>query len=383
MKLALVIPSLTAGGAERVMSIMANHWAAKGWGICLLSLDDGAAPPFFPLDGRVRHRTLALLADSANPLTAVRNNLKRLRVLRRVIREENPDAVISFLDSTNVLTLLATRGLGRPVIVSEHIDPGRYRIKPMWNLLRRWVYPFADRVVVLTERVLEFFPASLRPRLEVIPNPVLKPASGDAPGLELPPGPRVVAMGRLAEQKGFDILLKAFAQLKDRHPDWSLVLLGEGELRRPLELLRDSLGLTDRVRLAGRVEGPEAVLARSDLFVLSSRFEGFPMALCEAMAAGLPVISTDCPTGPREIVRPGLDGILVPPEDPAALAAAMDRLMTDSGERRRLASRAPEIIERFDLKKIMDSWEKVLLAVGAANRFRLAGPAQSNNPSEL
>ncbi len=370
MKLSLVIPALTAGGAERVMSIMANYWAEHGWDITFITLDDGSAPPFFTLHEQVRQRALGVLRDSENIFSALLNNCKRLWALRQVISEERPDAVISFLDTTNVLTLLATRGLRVPVIVSEHIDPHHYRIKQAWGLLRQRVYPWADRVVVLTERVLEFFPPALRPKLVVIPNPVVLSSPGEGEGFKLAPGKWIVAMGRLAEQKGFDMLLQAFATLHERHAEWCLAILGEGPLRGELETLRDRLGLTNRVFLPGRVDAPEATLAQASLFVLSSRFEGFPMALCEAMALGLPVVAFDCPTGPREIIRDGVDGVLVPPENPVLLAAAMERLMDDPDTRQRLAARAPEVAERFALEKVMAMWETLLTEVSTGSSRR-------------
>lgn len=360
MKLTLIIPALTAGGAERVMSILANYWSSKGWDITLLTLDDGSKPPFFKLNPNICHKPLNLQKDSANALTAVFNNLRRLIVLRKAIAGEQPDAVISFLDTTNVLTILASWRSGLKVIISERIDTGSQPISPIWNFLRKWAYPKASALVVLTERAKNNLEVKGSLPCYVIPNPVLvSPTVGKKP-TELPYGKRVVAMGRLTEQKGFDILLEAFARARTSFPDWSLFIIGEGPLRQSLEARSQQPDLQGSVTFTGRLDTPSSILEISQLFVLSSRYEGFPNALTEAMAMGLPVISTDCPTGPREIIQNGINGLLVPPQDPNALATAMQRLMADPSERARLGHEAEQIIERYSLERIIGQWEVLL-----------------------
>jgi glycosyltransferase involved in cell wall biosynthesis len=269
--------------------------------------------------------------------------------------------VISFLSFVNTLVLFATRGLGVPVVVSERNDPQMDPIGPAWKWLRRWTYAFKAQVVTQTKRAQASFPPAIQARTTVIPNPVPPiPQAEHTPTDVMLAKPALVAMGSFYPQKGFDLLLKAFVRLKDRHPAWTLTILGDGPLRPQLESLRDALGLEDRVNLPGRVKNPHHVLKQADLFVLSSRWEGWPMALGEAMSCGLPVIASDCRTGPREIIRDGVDGILVPPEDVEALATVMDQLMANDSERRRLASRAVEITDRFPLEKVMGMWEEAL-----------------------
>jgi glycosyltransferase involved in cell wall biosynthesis len=223
--------------------------------------------------------------------------------------------------------------------------------------------------VVLTERAKNSLEIKGSLPCYVIPNPVLvSPAMGEKP-TELLHGKRVVAMGRLTEQKGFDILLDAFGRARARFPDWSLFIIGEGPLRPVLEARSQQPDLKGSVTFAGRLDTPSSMLGVSQLFVLSSRYEGFPNALTEAMAMGLPVISTDCPTGPREIIQNGINGLLVPPEDPNALATAMERLMSDPDERTRLGHAAEHIIERYSLERIMGQWEVLLSGVQTDRRL--------------
>jgi glycosyltransferase involved in cell wall biosynthesis len=177
-------------------------------------------------------------------------------------------------------------------------------------------------------------------------------------------------MGRLDTQKGFDLLLRAFAKCCRERPDWALTIIGEGEERDELQALAQNLDIASKVRFTGRVAVPAALLRRADLFVLSSRYEGFPNALLEAMAVGLPVIATDCPSGPAHIVRNDIDGILVPTEDVDALATAMAGLMDDDAWRKRLGASATSVVERFSVERIMEHWDSLLEQV---TRDRTAG----------
>jgi glycosyltransferase involved in cell wall biosynthesis len=235
-----------------------------------------------------------------------------------------------------------------------------FPIGKIWEQLRHWTYPFANRIIVQTQGARSYFLPRLQTRVEIIPNPVLRfPHNKDL--LEGSLGARsLIAVGRLGREKGFDLLLQAFANLKDAYPEWTLTILGEGALRKELEALGKQLGLSNRLHFLGQVKNPYDYLQQADIFILPSRFEGFPNALCEAMACGLPVIATDCPSGPSEIVRHGIDGILVPNEDVNALTIALERLMSDDRERQRLATRASEVTERFGVEKIMGMWEKLL-----------------------
>jgi glycosyltransferase involved in cell wall biosynthesis len=171
----------------------------------------------------------------------------------------------------------------------------------------------------------------------------------------------------LRREKGFDLLLEAFARIAKLHPSWSLTIWGEGPERKSLDALACKLAINDRVSLPGNTHEPLRQLAAADLFVLSSRVEGFPNALTEAMSMGLPVIATDV-GAVSEIVEDGVTGMLVPPEEVDSLATAMDRLMADEAQRCSLGGRAPEVLERFSLESVMEMWDDVVESVTAGRR---------------
>jgi glycosyltransferase involved in cell wall biosynthesis len=175
------------------------------------------------------------------------------------------------------------------------------------------------------------------------------------------PGPLILAAGRLAPQKGFDILIRAFALLAGNHPEWRLQIFGEGPQRRDLEDLVRSLGQGGRVALPGWVPDLAAQMAQARIFVLASRWEGFSNALCEAMAAGLACVAADCPGGgPAAIIRQDVDGLLTPPEDAPALARALDRLLSDGELRARLGEQARDVVERFSQDRVLGRWDQCL-----------------------
>ncbi len=355
-RLTAVISSLEMGGAERIMATLTGAWVERGWDVVLLTLGASTEEPYFELDQRVDVHYLNLYRPSHGVVDGLANNTRRLRVIRAAIRSSHPDLILSFMVQTNVLTALASVGLGIPVVVEEHSDPSVHRVTLPWRLLRHLTYPLAAVVVALSAPALDALGLARGRRGRVVPNPVMLPP----PGKVVPSDPPViVAIGRLVPEKGFDNLLAAFAMVAERHLEWQLEIWGEGPERGVLEQLRSSLGLADRVQMPGATRRPYEVLRRANLFVMSSRFEGFGNVLGEAMACGLPVVSVDCPSGPRQLIRDGIDGLLVPPDDVGALATGMERLIVDQGLARDLASRAPEVVDRFALSAVLERWDSV------------------------
>lgn len=364
MRITLVISSLGPGGAERVLTGMANYWAQRTHEVTLITVAS-AKDDFYPHHPGIHRMALGLTGHASDVFTAGWNNLGRLKRLRQAIKVSQPDVVLSFIDQTNILTLAASLRLGIPVIVSERSDPRYHDIGAVWERLRRLLYPRAAAIVMQTNGLRIWAEQFVKTHMVyVIPNALSVSVILHNSSLVVKhPGETILAIGRLGPEKGFDILLKAFARCAKKHSDWSLIILGEGEERKRLETLAVELSIGNRVKMPGRTQDPFQVFHEADLFILSSRYEGFPNVLLEAMACKLGVISTDCPSGPREIIRDGVDGVLVPPNNIAALAAAMDRLMTDRAERQRLGERAVEVVERFSTEKIMTMWDELLAQV--------------------
>jgi glycosyltransferase involved in cell wall biosynthesis len=359
---------------------MANHWAGSGWPVSLLTLDS-PGPYFYPLHPDVNFSGLNLSGPLGSPLPGAFRMLKRLQVLRAGIKQTNPDVVISFNDAINVIVVFALAGAKIPVIVSERNDPHAHHLKRPWGILRPLAYRMAVRVTCQTEPALAFFPAAIRRRGMVIPNPVPKisiPSESKFNGNMPLPGKTLLAMGRLSPQKGFDLLLQAFAPLASRHPDWTLEIWGEGAERKSLEHQVSGLGLANQVRLPGLTKEPREIMRKADLFVLPSRYEGFPNVLCEAMACGLPVVSFDCPSGPAEIIRQGIDGLLVPAANTQALANALERLMSSDVERRKFGAMAVEVGDRFGLDRVMALWTDLVLEV-ASRQARMVKRLEPKN----
>jgi len=359
-KILLAISSLWSGGAERVMSELANTWATLGVHVGLLTL---AVPQedHYPLLPTVERIALDEIGESRTLLQAFSNNVRRCWKVRRAVREFAPDAVLSFIDRNNVLILAALMGTGIPVVVSEHIDPRHHDAGRAFSMARRRLYPFARRLVVLTENVATDWAYSIvsSKKVAVIPNAV-REVPESLLGVARDPC-FILAVGRLNRQKGFDVLLKAFARSNLPGRGARLVILGEGTERASLEGLARSLDITQAVSMPGAVRDPESWMARCAIFVMTSRYEGFPVALLEAMSMRCAVIAADCDSGPREMIRHGQNGLLVPVEDEQAASQAMERLFDDAQMRGRLGEAAVEVCKQFSREKVMRQWEDVIL----------------------
>lgn len=362
-RLLFFISSLSSGGAERVTANLANYWAAKGWGVTVVTLSDGTND-FYELSHSVQKIRLGLLKQSNNTVFGLIHNLRRVLALRRVLRKTRPQFTLAMMDKANIVLSLATLRLPNIVALgSEHIHPPQLPLSYFWAALRRYCYGQLDAVTALTTESGDWLLHHTKvKKVVVIPNAAPWPLPTQAPLLMpqiiLPPGRKLVlAVGRLSEEKGFDLLIHAFGQIAAQHEIWHLVILGEGPLRIALLAQIRRAGLENRITLAGRVGNVGDWYQAAELYVMSSRFEGFGNTLAEALAHGVPAVSFDCDCGPRNIIRHQVDGSLVPDGDVEGLAKAMDQLMSDDNLRHAFGANAIEARERFSMEKITGMWE--------------------------
>jgi GalNAc-alpha-(1->4)-GalNAc-alpha-(1->3)-diNAcBac-PP-undecaprenol alpha-1,4-N-acetyl-D-galactosaminyltransferase len=365
MRILLLTSSMTSGGAERVASTLANSWSSRGDQVTLMPTFSGRGECFYEISADVRLVYLADLVSSR--MRTLLNQLSRLRELRRFMAAERPDVIVSFLSNVNVAAVLASAGLGIPVIVCERIDPFVMPKTLFLRLACRITYPLADALMVQTNAVASKYASSgltLR-RVKVIPNPVPRQIMNIQHHAGIGDKKRLLSVGRLDEQKQIDVLIKVFASLSTSLANWSLRIVGEGPLRPLLQSQIIKLGLEGRIELSGRTTNINDEFSEADAFVLTSKYEGFPNALLEAMAAGLPCVTFDCPSGPRELSLDGSVALLVPHGDEGALRCALEHLMLDENLRIKLGREAQlSVLERFSLDKVLVQWDSLFEEVG-------------------
>lgn len=341
----LYINAIHDGGAERVLVNLAKYFAEQGIDTTLVtSFRDSWE---YPLDPRVRRLTLE---EEQLHQSRLQRNVGRIAKLRRLCRQEKPDLLLAFMAEPNFRAVMATRGLPLKTVVSVRNDPEREYAGKAGRLVGKCLLPLADGCVFQTQDAKAWFPEKLQKKSAIIYNAV-KPEFYEVQRLPVPG--EIVTCGRLEEQKNHALLIEAFARMQERRPDTVLKIYGEGSLRPMLERQIAALGLTDKVLLMGATNNVAAALRTASLFVLSSDYEGMPNALMEAMAAGVPCVSTDCPCGgPRELFGAELANRLVPCRDAAALADAMEHALTGPEDGKAFRQRAAE----FAPHKVYGAW---------------------------
>lgn len=352
MKLLFYIDSMQKGGANRVMANLTDYFANSGYDVVLVNdILSGQGEPEYTVNPLVKRVILDVQNTSRSS-----SNLKRIAKLRELIKAEKPDSVVSFMGPPNIRMLLASALLKCRTVVSVRNDPTKeYGVSWIKRMIANAVFLLADGCVFQTEDASLYFSRWVRRKSKVIVNPVNETFYGVK---RSDTSRNIVTVGRFYPQKNHKLLIDAFARIADEFPEENLIIYGEGPLREEMEKQIANLQLTNRIFLPGSTSRVPEVLSEAKLFVLSSDFEGMPNALMEAMAVGVPVISTDCPCGgPRSLVESESQGQLVPCGDVIALSNCMKAILSNQKFQQELSIGAKKRAYDFLPKCVFRQWE--------------------------
>ena len=357
MKISFVVPRMGGGGAERVMSLLANEFAKEN-DVSLITLVEGES--FYPLDDKIRIESVGVSVNRKNRATAFFSKLlffpKAFFVLRKKLKAQKCDVVVSMLKETDILVYLCRKsGLKFKHVCSERNDPTTR--KKMTRRILNKVYKSSDLFVCQGKTVYDYYSTVKDEKKKIIANPI---NGENLPDRLVGERRRVVSVGRLDKQKNFPLIIKSFSKLPDKFDEYILDIYGEGPERPYLQGLIDDVKMTDRITLCGAKQNLLSLIRDADLFVLPSNYEGFPNALLEAMAIGLPVISTDFSTGiARELILPE-NGHVVPVDDEEKMIEALCELLEDSELREKMGKNNREKCKAFYIPEIIQKWKDAI-----------------------
>ncbi len=352
-----MLPTLQLGGAELSAQCMAEHWIKRGHSVTIVLIHGSHWPTQLSPPREVMVQTI--LPDGL-PKHSLPDLFCALLKLRKTLLASKADVVVSLLDRTNVVTLLASLGTKLRVVVSERTVPSRSPMGPIWFLARRVLFPRADGIVVVCHAAVGELPPFLRCPVRVLPGPVRPPTIAERdPSVRF----RFVSLGRLAREKRFELLVAAFAVMARKEPSCELHIFGEGPERGRLEQQIESLGLAERVFLRGVTQDGYAELSRANCYVITSEFEGYPRSLAEAMLMGLPVVAFNSPGGIRDMIQDGVNGIVVPFGGVDELARAMLQITQDPALACRLGLAARAVAKQCTTEHVMPEWDLLLASV--------------------
>ncbi len=364
MRIALFIHAMHGGGAERQMSYLASELVRQRYSVCLFTLAP-ESPSDYACDARVQRRCLELVVPSGGWLGGLMANRTRILALRRAVQNWGAHLAISFCDTNNILAGLAL-GNTLPLIVCERSDPRRQRLSKSWEFLRVRAYRQAAGVVAQTPSITEYLRDRLgnpspRPWLETIPSAIVLPElSLDAiqSARDRAPSRRLLMLGRLSSEKKIDRGLRAWASLAARHPEWVLRIVGDGPQRSELESLASKLGVSGQVEFVGWSKDVWQEYRDAHVYVLTSEYEGYPQALIEAMASGLPVVAWRCSDAVTELISDVTLGRTVSDSD--ALEKSLQEFLSDDSLRRAVGDAAAKQAANYAWERIAPRWLAVI-----------------------
>lgn len=355
--IAFHIGSLIDGGAERVICNLANYFAQQEYKVYMIT-NEMEDREYHKLDDKVKR----IVMPQPNG-GRVKNMFSRVTILRRTIKEIHADVVVAFMRKQNLRAILATRCMPTKAIVSVRSAPEREYSTRLQQILAKVLFRMAEGAVFQTERARNFFGKSVQKKSVILMNPLLGDFSKSR--YEGTRKKEIVTVGRLHAVKNHELLIRAFSCVNVEYPELKLTIYGDGEHKEQLEQLIKTLHLEQKIQLPGHCDDVANTIDKSLLFALTSNTEGMPNALLEAMAMGLPVISTDCPCGgPAMLIQNGVNGLLIPVGDEEALVKAIRTLIDKPQYADQLGREAEKVKELYAPEKVYKMWndyiEKVL-----------------------
>lgn len=351
--IAMFISSLNKGGSERVLVNLAEYFYSRGYRVTIVT--QYKTENEYGISDGIR-RVFSEITQEEMGNGRVSNFLRRFSKLRGIWKKERPDLILSFIGKNNMMALMTSRLLHIPVVVSVRGEPAEEYYSPALRMAAGVLFRFADGIVFPVESSINFFPKAVEKKAVCLKNP-LNPAfirkvyDGEREK-------QIVAVGRVDANKNHEMIIRAFAGLAEKYPDYSLMIYGEGELRPSLLRMAEEMGLKDRVFLPGSVADVASAIYKASFFVLSSYSEGMPNTLIEAMALGIPSISTDCPCGgPAELIEDGVNGFLIETGNWKKLQDILQKLMDDPDLAKKVGGNAAKIQEMLNPDRINKMWE--------------------------
>lgn len=353
----LFISSLQKGGSERVMVNLAEYLNKEGYQVTMVTQHKKNEE--YPLSDDIK-RVFSEIEDSN--CGRITNFVRRFIKLRKIWKTENPDIILSFIGKNNIMAILTAAFLKIPVVVSVRGEPREEYYNESMRRQARLVFFYAAGIIMQTKESTFFFPKRIRRKTVLLPNP-LNP-SFIRPFYAGNRDKKIVAVGRMDENKNHKMLISAFSKIHEKFPEYRLEIYGDGECRKELENMIQMLRLQDAVVLPGVVENVADYIQKASVFVLTSFSEGMPNTIMEAMALGIPCISTDCTNGgPRALIKNGENGILIPTGDEKALEKSLCYLLDNSDIREKISIKAYEIQKDYNPDMVNQQWKKYLEGV--------------------
>lgn len=358
-KILFYIDMMYRGGAQRVMANLIEYFTEQDYETVLVNdfvQSDDKAKYHLPVGVKRVYLRQNLVGNK------IVKNIERIRHLRKIIRKEQPDMVLSFLGRPNKRMLLSTMGMKVKKVVSVRNDPYREYGRGFFSMqFARQLFKLADGCVFQTNEAAEYFPKSVKRKSTIILNPVGEKFYS-VKRSETPKN--IITVGRMEPQKNHKLLIEAFSKIACEFKKDNLIIYGEGPLRRELESYIENLGLKERIKLPGNVSNVEEVLAQAKIFVLPSDYEGMPNALMEAMAVGVPCISTDCPCGgPRMLISSEQEGRLVPCDSVNEMTKCIRELLLDANLRSQMTTAERRKAELFAADHIYKQWKDYFMSI--------------------